>query len=465
VGKTDFDLIIVGAGPAGLFTAHELCRRKKGKKLRIALIDRGEKVEKRKCPLTTISYSCPNCSICSIMSGIGGAGLFSDGKLGFTPILSLEKLNDFISKKEVEKLLNHVEETYLQFGVSSEVFPKEAEKVERLVKEAREHSVKLLVKKIRHVGSDMLPLIIKRFQSFLEKNGVKILENTNVEKILVVKDTVKGVKTNKGDLTAKYIVVAPGRAGAAWLSRELESIGVKKTNQPIWVGVRVEFPASIIEKLTNVFWEPFMYVRTNTFDDQVRNFCTCPHGFVAQEVYTDFVCVNGFSSINKVSNNSNFALLSEVVLTEPVEDTIKYGESIAKLATTIGGGKPIVQRFTDLKAGRRSTWKRIKKSYLEPTLKNVTPGDISMALPHRVVCNLIEALEKLNHFLPGITGDSTLIYAPEIKFTSARIDTNKKLETKVRNLFVAGDGAGVSSNIVGASCTGVLAARGILEKI
>jgi hypothetical protein len=239
--------------------------------------------------------------------------------------------------------------------------------------------------------------------------------------------------------------------------------GIDIRYRGVEIGVRVEVPCRILDPITSVIYDPTIFIATHTYDDQVRTFCTNRRGFVVAEDYESFVCVNGHATKNERSNNSNFAFLSKVELTEPVTDTLKYGQSVGSMATTIGGGKPILQRFGDLRMGRRSTWTRIGKSYVAPTLKDVSPGDISMALPHRVVTNIIEGLTKLNLVIPGVAADSTLIYAPEIKFFSTQIITNTRLETSIKGLFVAGDGAGVAGNIVGAAATGIIAARNIVE--
>jgi uncharacterized FAD-dependent dehydrogenase len=444
---TDYDVIIVGGGPAGLFAAYELCTNSG---LRTALIDKGKRVERRT----------PE----DLMCGIGGSGLFTDGKLGFTPIGSLEILYDFLPKDQVQVLIDEVERTFVKFGMDADVYPKEKSAMDRLMVDSNRVGIELKIKKIRHIGSDNLPGIIRYFQDSLLSQGVDIIENTWVKELIVEKGEIEGVKTDDRIIKADNVILAPGRAGSLWMDSQVRRHKLGKANQPILVGIRVEVPSSILEKVTDVLWEPFFYIRTSTFDDTVRTYCTCPYGYVTRENYENFVAVNGHSSTNEKSPNSNFALLSKVALTEPVEDTISYGKSIAFLTTTIGGGRPIIQRFSDLEKGRRSTWERIRKSYVEPTLRDVIPGDISMALPHRVVTNLKEALVKLDELIPGVASGSTLLYAPEIKLTSARINTNKDLQTAVKGLLVAGDGAGVSGNIVGASATGILAARGILKE-
>jgi hypothetical protein len=238
-------------------------------------------------------------------------------------------------------------------------------------------------------------------------------------------------------------------------------LGVPTNYQPIDVGFRVEVPAEIMKQVTDSFWDPKFYIQTSQYDDFVRTFCTCPNGFVISESYDSFICTNGHSMVSMKSDNTNFALLVRVALTHPVENTTEYGESIARTASTIGGGRPILQRLGDLRAGRRSTWERIKRSYVKPTFTYVTPGDISMVLPGRIMTDLREGLDMLNKVIPGVAEDSTLLYAPEIKFHALRVNVSRNMETNIKNLFAIGDGAGVSRGIVGAALTGVVAAREI----
>jgi len=454
-------VIVFGAGPAGLFAAYELSNNG----FEVIVVDKGKPALERHCPQLIEKSTCTSCRVCDVMHGSGGAGLFSDGKLGFTPILSMQHLFSLKTEKEVYGLLDYVDNIFTSLKVNREYYPKNNELVMHLQSLARQKGMNLLVKKLRHVGSDKLPGIIDNFEKVLAGNGVKFIFLTCVKELLVENRSVVGVELGNGKkLKADFVVCAPGRSGSSWLKRQAKKLGINTIFQPIWVGVRVEFPAEIMKHITDVMYEPFLQYQTNTFDDLVRSFCVCPNGFVAKETYDDFVCVNGFSSKDVKSENTNFALLCRVGLTEPVEDTISYGESIAKVATTIGGGKPVIQRLGDLRKGRRSTWSRINKSYVKPTLKDVTPGDISMALPSRVVTNIMETIKKFNMLIPGIDSKSTLLYAPEIKFSSALIETNEDLETSINGLFVAGDGAGVSGNIVGAAVTGIIAARGIISK-
>lgn len=446
--KKHYDVVIVGAGPAGLFAALELS---KNNIHNILIIDKGPSINART----------PGDTMC----GVGGSGTYSDGKLHFSLTLSQERLLDFMSPKEAQDLLDRVETDFLDFGVTAPATPTNMEEVKELIKECQRYNIKLYPRRVRHVGSDALPGVIKNIVKSLEKNGVEFKTLTNVQKI-VKKDKIFILKTNSGNYEAKKLLVAPGRIGTKWLQDRAQEIGISYEYQMVEVGVRFEFPASVTEEQSHVMYECIYSLQTPTFDDTMRSFCPCPNGYVAVEDYGDYVCVNGHSNSGNESPNSNFALVQEIRLTEPVENTTDYAISIAKLATTIGGGKPIIQRLSDLQKHRRSNSHRITKSSLTPSLLNsCTPGDIAMALPYRLVTNILEALEILDKVLPGINAGSNFLYAPEIKLRGSRIKTNKNLETEIPHLFVAGDGAGVSGNIVGAAATGIIAAQGILKSI
>ena len=442
-----YDVIIVGAGPAGLFASYELL--KNNKDLRVCLADKGKSVNNRT----------PQ----EVMFGVGGAGAFSDGKLHYSPLLSHEKILDIYPKEEYEKILDYVDSVFTGFGVDAGYYPKDIEKANKLVEESERLGVQLFVRKIRHVGSDKLPAVIKRFEESLIQNRIDLRTGTEITDIIVEDNACRGVITSAGErIFADNVVLASGRSSAAWLQKIARKYGVDFKYEPAEIGVRVEFPEGIMNRYSDLMYEAIFLVHTPTFDDAVRTYCPCPHGHVAIEKYDDYVCVNGHSNSTYDSRNSNFALVSIVHLTEPVENTISYGESIAKLATTIGGGKPIIQRLEDLQRGRRSTWDRINKSFVKPSLKEVTPGDIAMALPARVVTNILEGLMALEKVLPGINSGNTLLYAPEIKLRTPKMATDKNLKTSVGHLYTVGDGPGLSGNIVGAAATGVIAARGIM---
>ncbi|MGC9310258.1 MAG: NAD(P)/FAD-dependent oxidoreductase [Candidatus Aenigmatarchaeota archaeon] len=458
MGTETKKVIIVGAGPAGLFAANELAG-----KCEVVLIDKGNLVSKRICPMST-TKKCQNCPTCNMMCGVGGSGTFSDGKLHYSPVLSHEKMLDIYDMGEYEKRMIEVDRIFTESGVDAEYYPKDEKRVQSLVDRCQKNSVHLFVRKMRHVGSDRLPQVIANIETRIIENGVKIIPNLQVEDISVKNGRVRGVVCKDQKIEGDYVILAPGRYNAHWMQDIAKSHGLEYTYEKVEVGVRVEFPEGVMRKYSEEMYEAVFLMRTPTYDDVVRTFCPCPRGKVAIENYEGFVCVNGHSNSNHDSNNSNFAFVTEIKLTEPLENTILYAKSIAKLANTIGGGKPILQRLADLRCGRRSTWKRIGRSYVAPSLKDVVPGDISMAFPHRIVTNLIEGLELLDKVMPGINSGNTLLYAPEIKLRSSKIKTTRDLETQIPNLYVAGDGAGVSGNIVGAAATGIIAARGILSK-
>ena len=445
--KKKYQVIIIGAGPAGLFAGMELAKLG----IRdVLILEKGQSIDDRKSEET--------------LFGVGGSGTFSDGKLHFSMTLSQEKLLDFRDRKEAMDLINEVEEIFVKFGVVSPSTPTDMVAIKNLQKECQRFNIRLYDRRCRHVGSDLLPVVIKKMVKKLEKTGIKIESNTEVMNVKKLKNGFE-LETKDKIYTSDYLLMAPGRGGTKWLQGQASTLKISYEYQMVEVGVRFEFPASVTEDHNKIMYEGIYSIQTPTFDDTMRTFCPCPNGYVAVENYGDYVCVNGHSNSHNDSPNSNFALVQEIRLTEPVENTTDYAISIARLATTIGGGKPIIQRLMDLKRRRRSNSRRITKSLITPTLMDCTPGDIAMALPYRLVTNILEALEILDHILPGINAGSNFLYAPEIKLRGSKIRTNKELETEIDNLFVAGDGAGTSGNIVGAAATGIIAARGIAKKI
>lgn len=457
--KDKYDVIIIGAGPAGLFAAYFLAEHTD---LKILVLEKGKSPLKRKCPIG--DGGCIHCKPCNILCGVGGAGLFSDGKLNFIHKLGKTDLTQFLPVSEAMALIDETEEIFNRFNMDGQVFPTDLDVANDIRKEARKQGIDLLVIKQKHLGSDNLPHHIAEMAAYIENKGVTFHTSETAEDVVVEDGAVAGVQTNKASYRAPNVILAPGRVGAEWAARVARDLGIEVSQRGIEVGVRVEVHNEIMQDLCSVIYDPTFFIRTTKYDDQTRTFCTNFGGYVALENYQDFVCVNGHALMDKKSENTNFAFLSKVVLTDPVEDNQAYGESIGKLATLIGGGKPILQRYGDLKRGRRSTWNRVKNSYIDPTLKDVICGDIAMALPERILTNLIDGLEQLNQVVPGVANDETLLYAPEIKFFATQVATNAQLETKIKGLFMAGDGPGVAGNIVSATATALIPCKEIMKR-
>ncbi len=450
-----YDAVIIGAGPAGLFSAYELVNNSN---LRILIVDKGKDINSRKCPNTEYQR-CLKCKPCNILCGLGGAGGLSDGKLNLKSDVG-GNLEEFVSREEADNLVSMIDQIFLEHGASPKLYGKNSRELET---RAASVGIEFIPIPQRHIGSDMLPSVVSSIKQHLESKGCSFLLNTEVAEIKK-DDNFKLLLANGNIIESRFLLGCTGRSGADWLSSEAKKLDIKTKFAPIDIGVRVEVPAVVMDEIIDFAWDPKFHIYTKKYDDFVRTFCTCPYGFVVMEDYGEFIGVNGHSSNSEKSENTNFAFLTRIELTEPVENTTEYGRSIAKLATTIGGGMPIVQRLEDLRSGHRSTRTRIEKSFVKPTLKNATPGDISMALPHRIVENVIEGLEQLDKIIAGVNSDSTLLYAPEIKFYSMRFIVNNDLETNLPDFFVAGDGAGLSRGIVASAATGIIAARGIIKK-
>lgn len=458
-----YDVAIIGAGPAGLFSAYELIT--KNKNLKIVLLDRGNFAENRVCPMNVGKEKCLNCNPCSILSGYGGAGTFSDGKLNFIPKLGKSDLFKYMSISKANELIDDTEKIFNKFNMDSKLYPTNMDEAKKLDEDITKVGANLLIIKQKHLGSDMLPKYIEDFSNYLKENGVTLIEKANVLDISENKDKTYDVIYNKNKkVVSKNVIVAPGRTGAKWVQELADKYKIPYTSQSIEIGVRVEVRKDILRPITSIIYDPTIFIKTKTYNDEIRTFCTNPGGFVAKENYYGYICVNGHALKNIKSDNSNFAFISKVNLTEPVTNTREYGESIAKIANTLGGGKPIIQTLRDLRMGRRSNWDRINKGFIEPTLKDCVAGDLALVMPHRIIKNILEGLETLDKIIPGVNNGETLLYGPEIKFFSNEIDTDNNMKLKDHNIYFIGDGAGKAGNIVAAAATGLIAARDILNK-
>ena len=462
-----YDVVIVGAGPAGLFCAYELITARKD--LKILLLDKGMFAKKRVCPMNKNKVPCQNCNPCGILAGYGGAGTFSDGKLNFIPRLGKSDLTKYMPESEANNLIDETEVIFNKFKMDAEVYPSNMDEAIEIRKKVAIAGAKLLLIKQKHLGSDHLPDYIDGICKYLEEHGVELVERADVVDVKTesADKHIITYKVGKNDkkVETNNVIIAPGRTGAKWIQELADKYNIPYLSQSIEIGVRVEVREDIMEEMTNVIYDPTIFIKTDTYGDEIRTFCTNPGGFVAKENYYGYICVNGHALKDIKSNNTNFAFISKVNLTQPVTNTRLYGESIARIANVLGDGKPIIQSLKDLRNGRRSVWHRINKGFIEPTLKDCVAGDLALVMPHRIITNILEGLEKLDQIIPGVNNDDTLLYGPEIKFFSNEIETDNKFRLKDANVYFIGDGAGKAGNIVTAAATGLVAARDILERI
>jgi uncharacterized FAD-dependent dehydrogenase len=452
-----YDVVIVGAGPAGIFAAIELVRS--GRVKRILIAERGKPIAKRKCPAH--QTHCVGCETCAIMTGWGGAGAFSDGKLTLSTDVG-GWLGDFVGIEGLGRLVEDSDRIWLEFGATTEVHGPDAETADRLMREATMAEMRLIPMRIRHIGTDRSPVVLQAMHDYLVKQGVDVRLKTEVAAILADSGHVTGIEFTDGTrIKADAVIAAPGRDGADWLAEQAQALGIRLTSNAVDIGVRVEVPAPVMEPLTDPLYEAKLIYYSKQFGDQVRTFCMNPYGEVTTESYGDIVTVNGHSFAEKRTENTNFAVLVSQSFTEPFHEPITYGHSIAGLANLLGEGI-LVQRLGDLKAGRRSTPKRIAESVVKPTMPQATPGDLSFVLPYRHLADILEFLEALDTLVPGVGGDGTLLYGVEVKFYSSRVELDKNLQSQIAGLYAIGDGAGVTRGLVQSSASGLVAARAIL---
>ncbi len=456
----EFDVLIIGAGPAGIFAALELSRQST---MHVTILDKGPDIDRRHCPAREPGGACVHCRPCAIMTGWGGAGAFSDGKLTLSPAVG-GHLPDILGERVAARLVAEVDALYRHYGAPERVYGEMSDEIEQLEKRAAKASLRFISVPIRHMGTDRCVDIMRRMRDDLLARGVTIRNRTAVARVLTANGRVTGVETDAGEtIAADTVIMAPGREGAAWLKGIAQELGLSLAHNPVDLGVRVELPAVVLEPITDLVYESKFIYHSKQFDDRVRTFCMCPHGEVSTEFAGDVMTVNGHSFADRKTPNTNFAILVSKTFTEPFDDPITYGKSIARLANLLGGGV-IVQRLGDLEAGRRSTAERLSRSVVTPTLSGATPGDLNLVLPYRYVSNILEMLHALDEIAPGVAARHTLLYGVEVKFYSSRLKLSANMQTEIENLYACGDGAGVTRGLIQASASGLIAARAILGK-
>jgi hypothetical protein len=446
-----YSVIIVGAGPAGIFTLLSLIEKGISD---IIILDMGRDIFSRNRETGKGG---------GLLSGWGGAGAFSDGKLTFSTEVG-GFLKELIPQKKLVNLLGKADEIYLAYGGTPFKYGGKPDEMEEMKRSAKLAGMEFIPMQIRHLGTENCQSILKNIRQGLE-NKVEVRTETKVENILAEKGRVKGVKLEDGEIIRGRVVVsAPGRIGAGWMQREANRMNLTSVPSPVDIGVRVELPAATLQRVTDAAYEAKLIYYSKSFDDRIRTFCMNPYGEVVTEEVDGIITVNGHSYANKKTENSNFAILVSSTFTEPFDDPIGYGKYIAKLANLLGKGV-IVQRLGDLLEGRRSTKQRIDKCITRPTLKSATPGDLSFVLPYRCLKGIMEMLEAMDKIAPGIYSRHTLIYGVEVKFYSHRISLSKHLESEVKNLFVIGDGAGITRGLLQASVCGMVAGKEIAKRL
>ncbi|MCI5791962.1 MAG: NAD(P)/FAD-dependent oxidoreductase [Lachnospiraceae bacterium] len=461
-----YDVVIIGAGPSGIFCAYELIEKKP--ELKILMIEKGRAIENRSCP-KRVTGRCMNCKPCNITTGFAGAGAFSDGKLSLSPDVG-GHLPDILGYDEAVKLIHESDDIYLKFGADKNVYGVDKQQeIEEIRRRAIKADLKLVECPIRHLGTEEGYKIYSRIQEYLLAKGVEMEFLTMVNDIIIENGEAKGVVTNKGEtIMADHIAAGIGREGSDWFSHICKDHDIETQVGTVDIGVRVEVRDEIMEFLNKNLYEAKLIYHTPTFDDKVRTFCTNPSGEVATEYYDNgLAVVNGhaYKSKDMKTNNTNFALLVSKNFTKPFKTPIEYGKHIAMLSNMLCDGKIMVQTFGDFLRGRRTTEERLCRNNLIPTLKDAVPGDLSLVLPYRIMLDIKEMLFALDEVSPGIASAETLLYGVEVKFYSNKVVVDKKFNTSVKNLKTMGDGASITRGLQQASANGIIVARNILEEI
>ena len=467
-----YDIIIVGAGPSGYMCAYELANKKPD--LKILLLDRGKSIYERKCPV--LEHKIDRCPInqkgyrscypaCSITCGFGGAGAYSDGKFNITTEFG-GWLTDYISPEELIDIINYVDQVNLSFGATKVLTNPDTPKVREIELKAMSVGVKLLRSQVRHLGTEENLKILSRIYDSM-KDKVDMRFGVIVTDIVIEDKKVKGVKTESGEvIEGEYVVLGVGREGSKWITELFDKYQIPMSQTQVDIGVRVECPNIVMEEINKNLYEGKFIYKTSV-GSTVRTFCSNPGGHVVMENYEGVVNVNGhsYNDSKLSSNNTNFALLVSHHFEEPFKKPNEYALKVSSLANQLACGSVIVQKYGDIKLGRRSTVKRIAEGFVRPTLKEAVPGDLALALPYKTMRSIIEMIEVLDHITPGIATEHTLLYGVEAKYYSAHPDMNKELEVKgIENLYVAGDGAGLTRGLAQASACGVYIARNIIKK-
>ena len=453
----NFDVIIVGAGPGGIFAAYELMERKP--ELKVAVFEAGHALAQRRCPIDGDKVkSCIGCKSCSIMSGFGGAGAFSDGKYNITNDFG-GTLYEYIGKKKALELMQYVDEINLRYGGEGTKLYSTAGTRFKTV--CIQNDLHLLDASVRHLGTDINYVVLENLYDHL-KNQVEFYFDTPVQTVEAAEEGYKVICAD-GEYVCKECIISVGRSGSKWMESVCRELKIPTKSNRVDIGVRVELPAEVFAHLTDELYESKIVYRTEKYGDKVRTFCMNPKGAVVTENTNGIITVNGHSYEDpaKQTDNTNFALLVAKHFSEPFKDSNGYGESIARLSNMLGGGV-IVQRFGDLIRGRRSTPSRIEEAFITPTL-NATPGDLSLVLPKRILDGIIEMIYALDNVAPGTANDDTLLYGVEVKFYNMEVEVNEQLESRYKGLYIIGDGSGITHSLSHASASGVHVARNIAK--